>query len=177
MIGKRLVTKQSGPEGKPCNSVMVTTRMFTRKELYLSVMMERSFDVSRAIRFKVQCCICIIYEEIEWTLIVSYLADNVKKNFLIRQGPVVIASSQGGVNIEEVAETNPEAITYLPIDVRNGLSCEDATKIACSLKVPDVEQVRDIVMNLYDLFVQKEALLLEINPLVIDICENCMKVL
>lgn len=47
MLGKYLVTKQTGETGRICNEVMITTRMFTRKELYLSVMMERSFDVSR----------------------------------------------------------------------------------------------------------------------------------
>lgn len=45
MIGKYLVTKQSGAEGKICNTVMITTRMFPRKEFYLAVMMERSFGV------------------------------------------------------------------------------------------------------------------------------------
>lgn len=45
MIGKVLVTKQTGEAGKICNSVMVTTRMFQRKEYYMAVMMERAFDV------------------------------------------------------------------------------------------------------------------------------------
>lgn len=46
MIGKLLITKQTGPAGKICNSVMVTTRMFPRKEYYMSVMLETSFDVN-----------------------------------------------------------------------------------------------------------------------------------
>ena len=46
MIGKLLITKQTGTAGKICNSVMVTTRMFPRKEYYISVMMETSFDVN-----------------------------------------------------------------------------------------------------------------------------------
>lgn len=46
MIGKILVTKQTGAAGKICNSVMVTARMFPRKEYYVSVMLERTFDVS-----------------------------------------------------------------------------------------------------------------------------------
>lgn len=46
MIGKLLITKQTGAAGKICNSVMVTTRMFPRKEYYISVMMETSFDVN-----------------------------------------------------------------------------------------------------------------------------------
>ena len=46
MLGNHLVTKQTGPAGRICNEVMVTTRLYSRKELYLSVMMERNFGVS-----------------------------------------------------------------------------------------------------------------------------------
>lgn len=46
MIGKVLVTKQTGAAGKICNSVMVTARMFPRREYYMAVMLERTFDVS-----------------------------------------------------------------------------------------------------------------------------------
>lgn len=46
MIGKMLVTKQTSEAGKICNSVMVTARMFPRKEYYMAVMLERTFDVS-----------------------------------------------------------------------------------------------------------------------------------
>jgi succinyl-CoA synthetase beta subunit len=42
------------------------------------------------------------------------------------QGPVLIASSEGGVNIEEVAERNPEAITKTPIDITKGLDAATA---------------------------------------------------
>lgn len=46
MIGKLLITKQTGEAGRICNSVMVTTRMFPRKEYYMAVMLEQSFDVN-----------------------------------------------------------------------------------------------------------------------------------
>lgn len=45
MIGKILVTKQTGAAGKICNSVMVTARMFPRNEYYMAVMLETAFDV------------------------------------------------------------------------------------------------------------------------------------
>lgn len=48
MIGKLLVTKQTGAAGRICNSVMVTTRMFPRKEYYMAVMLETSFDVNHS---------------------------------------------------------------------------------------------------------------------------------
>ncbi|XP_023246294.1 succinate--CoA ligase [ADP-forming] subunit beta, mitochondrial [Copidosoma floridanum] len=129
MLGKYLVTRQTGEAGKICNSVMVTTRMFTRKELYLSVMMAREFE-----------------------------------------GPVVISSKEGGVNIEEIAATNPGAISYTPIDIGKGLSAEQADAIACSFGIPDPAAISEIVCNLYELFVEKDATLLEINPLVQDLC-------
>lgn len=46
MLGKSLVTKQTGLDGRICNEVMVTTRMFPRKEFYLAVLLERTFGVS-----------------------------------------------------------------------------------------------------------------------------------
>lgn len=49
---------------------------------------------------------------------VNYLANKIQFHF--HQGPVLIASSQGGVNIEEVAAENPQAILYEPIDITKG---------------------------------------------------------
>jgi len=46
MLDKLLITKQTGEGGRICNAVMVTQRMFPRKEYYLAVMMERAFGVS-----------------------------------------------------------------------------------------------------------------------------------
>lgn len=89
------------------------------------------------------------------------------------QGAVIIASREGGVNIEDIAATKPEAISYTPIDVRKGLSCEQADAIACSLGVDDVSTVSTIVCNLYEMAMKKDALLLEINPLVQDLCGQC----
>lgn len=47
MIGKVLITKQTGENGKICNSVMVTTRMFPRKEYYMAIMLEQAFNVRK----------------------------------------------------------------------------------------------------------------------------------
>lgn len=51
------------------------------------------------------------------------------------QGPVIIASSQGGVNIEEVAAEDPEAIIYEPIDIMKGITHEQSKKIACAVSI------------------------------------------
>ncbi|KAL9890513.1 succinyl-coenzyme A synthetase beta subunit, ADP-forming isoform 1-T2 [Glossina fuscipes fuscipes] len=81
-------------------------------------------------------------------------------------GPVIIASSQGGVNIEEVAAENPEAIIYEPIDIKQGLTKELAKKVAQAIGVGAAHEEKTIQLleNMYKLFVQKDALLIEINP-------------
>ncbi|KAH8335378.1 hypothetical protein KR074_000611 [Drosophila pseudoananassae] len=81
-------------------------------------------------------------------------------------GPVLIASKEGGVDIEEVAATSPEAILYEPIDIATGLTCEQAQKIIqkVGLGGEGEEQHVEMLLNLYKLFVNKDALLVEINP-------------
>lgn len=88
-------------------------------------------------------------------------------------GPVLIASSQGGVNIEEVAAENPEAIVYEPIDINKGLSKDQALKIARTVGLDDhLDSTAQMLLNLYDLFVKKDALLVEINPYAEDAGET-----
>lgn len=88
-------------------------------------------------------------------------------------GPVLIASSQGGVNIEEVAAENPDAIVYEPIDINKGLSKDQALKIAKAVGLDDhLESTTQMLLNLYDLFCKKDALLVEINPYAEDAGET-----
>ncbi|XP_018320506.1 succinate--CoA ligase [ADP-forming] subunit beta, mitochondrial [Agrilus planipennis] len=124
MLGQYLVTKQTGEKGRICNKVMVAERKFPRREFYIAVMMERSFN-----------------------------------------GPVIIASSQGGVSIEDVAKENPDAIIYEPIDCIAGLTRAQAEKVAVKIGLEkQKENVVKLLTNMYDLFVKKDALLIEINP-------------
>merc|ERR1712012_198605 len=129
MIGDFLITKQTGADGRICNSVMVTERKYMRKEFYIAFMNERSFN-----------------------------------------GPVCIASSEGGVNIEEVAEKNPDAIVKFPIDVKIGLELDGAKEIAKAVGIhpSKVDEVAQILMNLCDLFTSKDASMVEINPFAED---------
>merc|ERR1712198_365263 len=129
MLNDHLVTKQTGADGRICNSVMITERKFTRKEYYVAFMNERTFG-----------------------------------------GPVLIASSEGGVNIEEVAERNPDAITKTPIDITEGLSVEVAKEVAVKLGINPsrVDEVANILVNLYHLFLNKDASMVEINPFTED---------
>merc|ERR1711913_274581 len=129
MIGDFLITKQTGAEGRICNSVMITERKYTRKEYYIAFMNERAFN-----------------------------------------GPVIIASSEGGVNIEETAEKNPDSIVKFPIDVVQGLTVEGSKDVAVKLGIHEskVDDVAQILQNLYKLFISKDASMVEINPFAED---------
>merc|ERR1711874_914342 len=129
MIGDFLITKQTGAEGRICNSVMITERKYTRKEYYIAFMNERAFN-----------------------------------------GPVIIASSEGGVNIEETAEKNPDAIVKFPIDVVQGLTVEGSKDVAMKLGIHEskIDDVAQILQNLYKLFISKDASMVEINPFAED---------
>lgn len=88
---------------------------------------------------------------------------------------MIIVSKQGGVNIEDVAAANPEAVAYIPIDVNKGLTSAQANSIADKLGLTgNSKEIASLVAsNLYELFVEKDALLLEINPFAEDICGEC----
>ncbi|XP_032596235.1 succinate--CoA ligase [ADP-forming] subunit beta, mitochondrial isoform X2 [Drosophila grimshawi] len=81
-------------------------------------------------------------------------------------GPVLIASKEGGVDIEEVAKENPDAILYEPIDIVEGLTKEQACRMIekVGLGGAGADEHIEMLMNLYKLFVKKDALLVEINP-------------
>ncbi len=82
--------------------------------------------------------------------------------------PVVMVSAEGGIDIEEVAATKPEAIRRLAVDPRYGLLPFQAYELACAL-YDDIGQQRAcarILRRLYDAFVDSGASLAEINPLI-----------
>ena len=79
MIGSKLVTKQTGEEGRICNKVYVVEKLNIIKEYYFAILMDR-----------------------------------------VSMGPVIVASSQGGMDIEAVAAESPEAIVSTPIDLAEG---------------------------------------------------------
>merc|ERR1712141_40956 len=85
-------------------------------------------------------------------------------------GPVLIASSEGGVNIEDVAATNPDAIIKVPIDIKEGFSPDKAKETAEKIGIPSgrTDEVAEILLNLYELFQSKDATMVEINPFAED---------
>lgn len=80
-----------------------------------------------------------------------------------------MASAEGGVEIEEVAKVNPEAIYKIPIDPDLGMTDFMARKIAFKLfdDISLVKQATDIFKKLYKIFIEKDASIVEVNPLVI----------
>ena len=83
---------------------------------------------------------------------------------------VVMASPEGGVNIEEVAENNPEKIFKASLKFAEEASDNDAKRLAQGLNLNNeqTKQFIDIFKNLSKLFIEKDLALVEINPLVID---------
>ena len=87
---------------------------------------------------------------------------------------IVMASPEGGVNIEEVAEKTPENIYKASVKIDQGPFKDDALSLAkgLNLSINQTEQFIEIFMNLTKLFIEKDLALVEINPLVIDENQN-----
>ncbi|RPA96498.1 succinate-CoA ligase [Choiromyces venosus 120613-1] len=83
------------------------------------------------------------------------------------QGPIIVSSSQGGMDIEGVAKENPNAIVTTPINIHEGVTDEIATKVATSLGFSEqcIPEAAQTIKNLYKVFVEKDATQIEINPL------------
>lgn len=90
------------------------------------------------------------------------------------QSIVVMASPEGGVDIESVAEKSPENIFKVSIDLENGPEEKDALFLAKGLNLSDSQTLEfiNIFKNLSRLFIEKDLALVEINPLVIDANQN-----
>ena len=89
-------------------------------------------------------------------------------NDRVKQLPVIIASNQGGMSIEEVAKENPDAIITTSVDFTKGLDSKTAGEIAHKLGFSGPEQEKqaaDTLQKLYKLFDAKDATQVEINPL------------
>jgi succinyl-CoA synthetase beta subunit len=93
---------------------------------------------------------------------VSFLLDRTNRTFL------AMASVEGGVEIEEVAATKPEALAKIPVDAIEGVTDAKAREIAQAAKFPAelTDQVAEVLKKLWDVFVREDALLVEVNPLV-----------
>ena len=91
----------------------------------------------------------------------SFLLDRANRRYLC------IASVEGGVEIEEVARTNPEAVKQIAINPGTGVDEAKAREIASEAKFPEpvFEQAVEMIESLYRVFVAEDATLVEVNPL------------
>jgi succinyl-CoA synthetase beta subunit len=89
---------------------------------------------------------------------VSYVLDRAAGGFL------AIASAQGGMDIEEVAASRPEAVARIPVDRTEGVTSALAGRIASAAGLPP--QTADVLMRLWRVLAGEDALLVEVNPLV-----------
>jgi succinyl-CoA synthetase beta subunit len=131
LIGKTLVTHQTGPKGREVRRLLIEEGAGIAKELYLSILVDRDSG---------------------W--------------------PVFIASTEGGMEIEEVAAHTPEKIVREAIDPAVGFQSYNGRNIAFALGLPTMEAAVvtpfiQMLGNLYRLFMEKNAAMVEINPLVI----------
>ncbi len=128
LLGSRLVTPQTGPEGKVVNRVLIEKCVNIEKEFYLGILIDRS-----------------------------------------QQRPVFMASREGGVEIEEVAQKNPELILKEHVHPGVGLQAFQARKIAFGLGLEGkaVGNATRFMSSLYRAFESSDASLAEINPLVL----------
>ena len=131
LIGKTLVTHQTGPKGRQVHRLLMEEGANISKELYLSILVDRDTG---------------------W--------------------PTFIASTEGGMEIEEVAAHTPEKIIKEPIDPAVGFQGYNGRNIAFALGLQNIESAAvspfiKMVGNLYRLFMEKNCALVEINPLII----------
>ncbi|XP_078483942.1 succinate--CoA ligase [ADP-forming] subunit beta, mitochondrial-like [Ciona intestinalis] len=91
-------------------------------------------------------------------------------------GPVLIGSAQGGMDIEAVASNTPEAILKEYVDINNGCTEEQALNLAKRMGFTDINchQAADCILKMYNLFITKDASLIEINPMAEDSDGNVM---
>ena len=128
MLGRTLVTKQTGEAGKQVNRVYVEDGSGIQSELYLALLVDRA------------------------TSRISF-----------------VCSTEGGMDIEEVAESTPEKILSFSVDPATGYQPFHGRRIAfmLGLEGPQVKQCVALMGTLYKLFIEKDMEMLEINPLII----------
>lgn len=115
-------------------------------------------------------CNSVIVTERKFSRREFYFAFALEREF---NGPVLIASRYGGVNIEEVAADISDGIIYRPIDHCTGLTKEMAEWIVRRVGICEQSAATvKMLCNLYDLFMKKDVLLAEINPYIEDVCLN-----
>ncbi|MEC2076994.1 ADP-forming succinate--CoA ligase subunit beta [Metabacillus fastidiosus] len=135
ILGKTLITHQTGPEGKEVKRLLIEEGCDIKKEYYIGLVLDRA--TSRI---------------------------------------VLMASEEGGTEIEEVAEKTPEKIFKETIDPAIGLQSYQARRIAFNINIPRelINKAAAFMLGLYKVFIEKDCSIAEINPLVVTGDGNVM---
>jgi succinyl-CoA synthetase beta subunit len=128
ILGMRLVTHQTGPQGQKVRRLLVEEGADIRKELYVGLVVDRG-----------------------------------------TQRVALMASSEGGMDIEEVAAKTPEKIHKVFVDPAAGLSDSEARNVARRIGIPEAAlgQAGELMQALYRCFWEIDASLVEVNPLIL----------
>jgi len=128
LLGKKLATFQTGPEGLPVSRLYIEEATAIDKEFYVAITLDRS-----------------------------------------KSKPIIMVSAAGGMEIEEVAATNPEAIITKTIEPFIGLRSYHARELALKLGLPKnlLNKAASIFTTLYKIYIELDASMVEINPLVL----------
>ena len=129
LLGKKLITNQTGPEGKITNRVYIEEATEIKKELYLGLVFDRSSE-----------------------------------------SIMVVASTEGGMSVEEISKNKPETIIRSKIEVAVGMQKFQAREIAFGLKIEPklIARAADTIIGCYRAFSELDATMVEVNPLVIS---------
>ena len=135
LLGKKLITHQTGPSGKEVKRLYLEEPSNIKKEFYLSCLIDRA---SSKIAF--------------------------------------ISSDQGGMDIEEVAKSDPNKINTVKISFKEDIEDEDCKKIIRNFNLDDDANLKciKIIKSIYKTFVSTDASLIEINPLILTKENNIM---
>jgi len=128
LLGKKLVTKQTGPSGKIINRVYIEEASDIEKELYLGLVFDRGSE-------------CIM----------------------------VVASTEGGMSVEEISAKKPETIIRSKIEAAVGIQEFQAREIAFNLGIESglISRTAEVIQGCYRAFSELDATMVEVNPLVI----------
>ncbi|MBM3631229.1 MAG: malate--CoA ligase subunit beta [Alphaproteobacteria bacterium] len=129
LLGKKLVTNQTGPEGKIINRIYIEEATDIDKELYLGLVFDRNSE-----------------------------------------SIMVVASTEGGMGVEEISRKKPETIIRSKIEVAVGMQAFQARELAFGLGIETdlIRMASETIINCYKVFSELDATMVEINPLVIS---------
>ena len=129
LLGKKLVTNQTGPEGKIINRIYIEEATDIKHELYLGLVFDRSSE-----------------------------------------SIMVVASTEGGMSVEEISKEKPETIIRSKIEVAVGIQQFQAREIAFGLGIEPklISRVANTIVGCYKAFSELDATMVEVNPLVVS---------